>query len=129
MTHAERVAIVRGGHAAIRSAEGALRAHLAPASEDAPTLRLVREAMSLADRIELALEVSGGGEDDEIWRDLAIAGLADAWALELLAELERRSGAGSTTPRQAMRACRELLGRYRAGEFHPPPGWEIADVG
>ena len=26
--------------------------------------------------IELALEVSGGGEDDEIWRDLAIAGLA-----------------------------------------------------
>jgi hypothetical protein len=79
--------------------------------------------MSFADRLELPLFGTSHGPDADVWCDVAIAGLADEWSLEVLREASARLGAEGDARLAGLAPFIALLARYEAGEFDPPPEW------
>ena len=136
MTIADRLSTLRGAAAAIRSIEARLRALPAARLGQPVALREIREVMSLADRLELDAEAAGEhppDEDSARWVDAHVSMSYGAEDRELVAALEARLARspyrGGELPEadaaalRALGALRELIARYEAGEFMPPPSW------
>ncbi len=113
----ERSLILHRGVEMLRAVEEELRQLLRPAtsSDDASGLRFIREVMSFADRLELALSFDGPDLDSVYARDMMVLSATDPDSLRLLEELEHR--------RDELRPLRLLLVRYERHEFMPPKRW------
>ena len=129
MSPEERVSILRRGFESLRRLESDRRATLPPPEREDPSLlREIRELASLADRLELELDIEGFDQNAIYSRDASLSMSFDETDTALLrmqaaamgASATDRAGPLSTDQRVALRALCDLLDRYISGEFMPP---------
>ena len=128
MDSATRLAILKSGVAALEWAFGSLRALLPPPErEDPSALRELRQIQNLWVSLDSAVE--GVDESTRLmqWCDVMVShdmSSDDASFIRSLSESKRFAGhKGASAHVDALRALAELLERYQAGEFRPPPSF------
>jgi hypothetical protein len=99
-----------------------------PEREDLSLLREIRELASLADRLEMELDIEGFDLKAIYTRDAHLSMTFDEADTALLlvqaagsgASTTYRTGPPSAEQRAALHALCKLLDRYMAGDFMPP---------